>query len=110
MEFDPEHVRKVEVALALGRIAAAAVIHSHHGEKRKSQGERDDPGAVEWICGLGWDLFDDWQRPTMNEKTITATTGRGVRAHVLVGIVRPGLGVARCTAKITSVNKPKQRD
>ena len=30
MPFDPEDVRKVAVALALGGIAGAAIIQSHH--------------------------------------------------------------------------------
>ncbi len=41
MPFDPECVRKVAVALALGGIAGAAVIQSHHDEKLKSQAEKD---------------------------------------------------------------------
>jgi hypothetical protein len=34
----------------------------------------------------------------MNEKT-TPTIGPGVRAYVLIGIVRAGLGIARCIAQ-----------
>jgi len=63
MPFDPEDMRKVAVALALGGIAGAAIIQSHHDEKRKSQAEKDDPDGVEWICGLVWDLLDDWEPP-----------------------------------------------
>lgn len=63
MSFDPKDVRKVAVALALGGIAGAAIIQSHHDEKQKSQAERDDPEGVEWICGLVWDLLDDWEPP-----------------------------------------------
>jgi hypothetical protein len=63
MLLDPKDVRNVAVALALGGIAGAAVIQSHHDEKRKSQAERDDPEGAEWICGLVWDLLDDWEPP-----------------------------------------------
>jgi hypothetical protein len=63
MPFDPKDVRNVAVALALGGIAGAAVIQSHHDEKRKSQAEKHDPGGVEWICDLVWDLLDDWELP-----------------------------------------------
>jgi hypothetical protein len=63
MPFDPNDVRKVAVALALGGIAGAAVIQSHHDEKRKSRAEKDDPEGVEWICDLVWDLLDDWEPP-----------------------------------------------
>ena len=51
------------MSLALGGIAGAAIIQSHHDEKRKSQAEKDDPEGVEWICGLVWDLLDDWEPP-----------------------------------------------
>lgn len=60
---DSDDVRKVAIALALGGIAGAAIIQSHFDEKRKSQAEEDDPGGVEWICGLVWDLLDDWEPP-----------------------------------------------
>jgi hypothetical protein len=63
MPFDPQDVRKVAVALALGGIAGAAIIQSHHDEKRRSQSEKDDPDGVEWICGLVWDLLDDREPP-----------------------------------------------
>jgi hypothetical protein len=63
MPFDPKDVRNVAVALALGGIAGAAVIQSHHDEKRKSQAEKNDPDRAEWICGLVWDLLDDWEPP-----------------------------------------------
>jgi hypothetical protein len=63
MPFDPKDVRNVAVVLALGGIAGAAVIQSHHDEKRKSQAEKDDPDRTEWICGLVWDLLDDWEPP-----------------------------------------------
>jgi hypothetical protein len=52
MPFDPGDVRKVAVALALGGIAGAAIIQSHHDEKQRSQAEKDDPQGVEWICEL----------------------------------------------------------
>lgn len=60
-QYLAEVLRKVAVALALGGIAGAAIIQSHHDEKRKSQAEKDDPDGVEWICGLVWDLLDDWE-------------------------------------------------
>lgn len=60
MPFDPKDVRSVAVALALGGIAGAVIIQSHHDEKRKSQAEKDDPEGVEWICDLVWNLLDDW--------------------------------------------------
>jgi hypothetical protein len=63
MPFDPKDVRNVAIALALGGIAGAAVIQSHHDEKRKSQAEKDDPDRAEWICGLVWDLLDGWEPP-----------------------------------------------
>lgn len=63
MPFDPKDVRNVVVALTLGGLAGAAVIQSHHDEQRKSEAEKDDPDGVEWICGLVWDLLDDWQPP-----------------------------------------------
>jgi hypothetical protein len=63
MPFDPKDVRNVAVVLALGGIAGAAVIQSHHDEKRKSQAEKNDPDRAEWICGLVWDLLDDWEPP-----------------------------------------------
>ncbi len=63
MPFEPEDVRKIAVALALGGIAGAAIIQSHHDEKRRSQSEKDDPDGVEWICGLVWDLLDDCEPP-----------------------------------------------
>jgi hypothetical protein len=63
MPFDPKDVRNVAVVLTLGGIAGAAVIQSHHDEKRKSQAEKDDPDRAEWICGLVWDLLDDWEPP-----------------------------------------------
>jgi hypothetical protein len=58
-----DDVRNVAIALALGGIAGAAIIQSHHDEKRKSQAEKDDPEGVEWICSLVWDLLDDWAPP-----------------------------------------------
>jgi hypothetical protein len=63
MPFDPEDVRKVAVALALGGIAGAAIIQSHHDEQQKSQAEKDDPEGVEWICDLVWGLLDHWEPP-----------------------------------------------
>ena len=60
MPFDPKDMRNVVVGLALGGIAGAAIIQSHHDEKRKSQAEKDDPVGVEWICDLVWNLLDDW--------------------------------------------------
>ena len=63
MPFDPKDVRNVAVALALGGMVGAAVIQSHHDEKRKSQAEKDDPDGVEWICDLVWDLLGDWEPP-----------------------------------------------
>ena len=67
MPFDPKDFRNAVVALALGGIAGAAVIKSHHDEKRKSQAEKDDPDGVEWICDLVWDLLEDWE-PTDYER------------------------------------------
>ena len=46
MPIDPIDARKVAVAMALGGIAGAAVIRSHHDQKRKSQGEKDDLKGV----------------------------------------------------------------
>jgi hypothetical protein len=63
MPLDPKEARNVAVALALGGIAGAAVVQSHHDEKRKSQAEKDDPDGVEWICDLVWDLLEDWEPP-----------------------------------------------
>ena len=63
MPIDPIDARKVAVAVALGGIAGAAVIQSHHDQKRKSQAEKDDPEGVEWICELVWGLLDDWELP-----------------------------------------------
>ena len=63
MPLDPQDVRKVVVALALGGIAGAAIIQSHHDEERKSQAEVDDPAGVESICALVWDLLDEWEPP-----------------------------------------------
>jgi len=63
MPIDPIDARKVAVAMALGGIAGAAVIQSHHDQKRKSQAEKDDPEGVEWICDLVWGLLDDWEPP-----------------------------------------------
>lgn len=63
MPSDPKDVRGLVMALAFGGIAGAAVIQSHHDEKRKSQAEKDDPEGVEWICDLVWDLLDDWEPP-----------------------------------------------
>ena len=51
-------MRKVAVALALGGIAGAVIIQSHHDEKRKNQAEKNDPAGVEWICDLVWDLLE----------------------------------------------------
>jgi len=51
----------VAVALTLGGLAGAAIIESHHDEKRKSNAEKDDPDGVEWICDLVWDLLDAWE-------------------------------------------------
>ena len=48
MPFDPKDVRNVAVVLALGGIAGAAVIQSHHDEKRKSQAEKDD-GELQFL-------------------------------------------------------------
>jgi hypothetical protein len=59
--FDPQDVRKVAVALALGGLAGAAIVQSHHEEERKSQAEKEDPEGTEWICDLVWDLLDDWE-------------------------------------------------
>lgn len=39
--MDPTDARKVAVAMALGGIAGAAIIQSHHDQKRKSQAEKD---------------------------------------------------------------------
>ncbi|MFY9910735.1 MAG: hypothetical protein WCF22_21945 [Candidatus Sulfotelmatobacter sp.] len=63
MPIDPRDARKVAVAMALGGIAGAAIIQSHHDQKRKSQAEKDDPEGVAWICNLVWDLLDDWEPP-----------------------------------------------
>lgn len=63
MPIDPGHGRSVAVAMALGGIAGAAIIHSHHDQKRKSQAEKDDPEGVEWICDLVWNLLDEWEPP-----------------------------------------------
>lgn len=61
MAFDPGDAKKVAVVMALGGIAGAAIVQSHHDEKRKSQAEKDDPEGVEWICDLVWDVLDDWE-------------------------------------------------
>lgn len=61
MPFDPKDLRSVAVALTLGGLAGAAIIESHHDEKRKSNAEKDDPDGVEWICDLVWDLLDAWE-------------------------------------------------
>lgn len=68
MPFDPKDVRSVAVVLAIGGIAGATIIQSHHDEKRKSQAERDDSDGVEWICGLVWDLLDDWEPPDFDRE------------------------------------------
>ena len=74
MPIDPIDAPKVAVAMALGGIAGAAVIQSHHDQKRKSQAEKDDPEGVEWICELVWGLLDDGSPQTMSERTITPMT------------------------------------
>jgi len=74
MPIDPIDARKVAVAMALGGIAGAAVVQSHHDQKRKSQAEKDDPEGVEWICELVWGLLDDWEPHTLSERTITPMT------------------------------------
>ena len=61
MAFDPEDVRKVVIALGLGGIAGAAIVQSHHDEKRKSQAEKEDPEGTAWICDLVWDLLGEWE-------------------------------------------------
>jgi len=68
MPSDRKDVRNVVVALALGGIAGAAIIQSHHDEKRKSQAEKDDPDGVEWICDLVWELLDDWEPPDFDRE------------------------------------------
>ena len=60
--FDPADVRKPVIALGLGGIAVAAIVQSHHEEERKSEAEKDNPAKCEWLCGLIWDLLDDWER------------------------------------------------
>jgi len=67
MPFNPEDMRKVVIALAVGGIAGATIIQSHHDEQRKSQAEKDDPEGVEWICDLVWDCLNDWE-PTDFER------------------------------------------
>ena len=63
MPIDTGDARRVAVAMALGGIAGAAIIQSHHDQKRKSRAEQDDPEEVEWICDLVWDLLADWEPP-----------------------------------------------
>jgi hypothetical protein len=70
-------VRDVAVALALGGLAGAVVIQSHHDEKRKSQAEKDDPDGVEWICGLVWDLLEE-AAPNLPESYGMATDGAAI--------------------------------
>jgi hypothetical protein len=62
MAFDDDDVKKVFIAL-LGAIGGAAILQSHHNEKRKSRAEKDDPEGTKWICEMIWDLLDDWQPP-----------------------------------------------
>jgi hypothetical protein len=59
--FDPNDTRKVVIALTLGGLAGAAILQSHHDEKRKSDAEREDPEGTAWICDLVWNLLDDWE-------------------------------------------------
>jgi len=40
--------------MALGGIAGAAIIQSHHDQKRKSQAEKDDPEGA-WMREAGED-------------------------------------------------------
>lgn len=46
MPIDPIDARKVAVAMALGGIAGAAVVQSHHDQKRK-----DKAGDCNLACG-----------------------------------------------------------
>ena len=62
MPFDDDDVKKVFIAL-FGAIGGAAILQSHHDEKRKSQAEKDDPEGTKWICEVVWDLLDDWHPP-----------------------------------------------
>lgn len=62
------------MALALGGIAGAAIIQSHHDEKQKSQAEKDDPEGVEWICDWYGIFLTIGSRQIMNERTITRMT------------------------------------
>jgi len=62
MAFDDDDIKKVFIA-GLGALAGAAILQSHHDEKRKSRAEKNDPDGTKWICELVWDLLDDWEPP-----------------------------------------------
>jgi hypothetical protein len=74
MPIDPIDARKVAVAVALGGIAGAAVIQSHHDQKRKSKPRRITPkalkGSVNW-CGV---FLTIGSPQTTSERTITPMT------------------------------------
>ena len=60
MKLDDD-AKKIFLALAMGGIAGASIIQSHHDEAKKSQSEKDDPHGVEWLYDLVWNLLDEWE-------------------------------------------------
>jgi hypothetical protein len=82
MPFDDDDVKKVLIAL-LGAVGGAAILQRHHDEKRKSQAERNDPEGTEWICGIVWDLLDDWHPPDYDrEDDYTEDLFRFLRSEI----------------------------
>jgi hypothetical protein len=54
MPSDPQDVRKVAVALALGGIASAAIIQSYHDENKRSRARRmTSKGSNGSVTGVG---------------------------------------------------------
>ena len=62
MALDDDDVKKWGCAI-LGGLVGAAIIQSHHDDKKKSQAERDDPAGVEALCQTVGDLLNDWEFP-----------------------------------------------
>jgi len=62
MAMDDDDVKKWGCAF-LGGLVGAAIIQSHHDEKKKSQAEKDDPAGVEELCQIVGDLLNDWEPP-----------------------------------------------